>query len=93
MDHFEICFTIVLSLNFVEFEWANSALSGGVGGTNMARTSHEQRQTLMYLLDASVRRRMSKKVQQVCELLSSKFIVLNILINVSYAYINICHNE
>mmetsp|Transcript_20579 Transcript_20579/g.31165 ORF Transcript_20579/g.31165 Transcript_20579/m.31165 type:complete len:1455 (-) Transcript_20579:42-4406(-) len=27
-----------------------------------ARTSHETRQTLMYLLDASVRRRMSKKV-------------------------------
>jgi hypothetical protein len=36
---------------------------------NQARTSHEARQTLMYLLDAKVRRRMCKKVLEVrtCE--------------------------
>jgi uncharacterized protein YbjQ (UPF0145 family) len=32
------------------------------GNFRMARQSHERRQTLMYLLDASVRRRMCKKV-------------------------------
>jgi uncharacterized protein YbjQ (UPF0145 family) len=32
------------------------------GNFRMARQSHERRQTLMFLLDASVRRRMSKKV-------------------------------
>jgi len=32
---------------------------------NQARTSHEARQTLMYLLDAKVRRRMCKKVLEV----------------------------
>lgn len=32
---------------------------------NQARTSHETRQTLMYLLDAKVRRRMCKKVLEV----------------------------
>jgi hypothetical protein len=32
---------------------------------NQARTSHESRQTLMYLLDAKVRRRMCKKVLEV----------------------------
>lgn len=32
------------------------------GNFGMARQSHERRQTLMFLLDASVRRRMSKKV-------------------------------
>lgn len=37
-----------------EFEWN--------ANFREARTSHETRQTLMYLLDASVRRRMSKKV-------------------------------
>jgi hypothetical protein len=37
-----------------EFEWN--------ANFREARTSHESRQTLMYLLDASVRRRMSKKV-------------------------------
>jgi C2 domain len=37
-----------------EFEWN--------ANFRQARTSHESRQTLMYLLDASVRRRMSKKV-------------------------------
>lgn len=37
-----------------EFEWSDNF--------NQARTSHETRQTLMYLLDAKVRRRMCKKV-------------------------------
>jgi len=37
-----------------EFEWSDNF--------NRARTSHETRQTLMYLLDAKVRRRMCKKV-------------------------------
>ena len=43
-----------------EFEW-----NGGDGYNNnfrLARGSHEKRQTLMYLLDSSVRRRMCKKV-------------------------------
>lgn len=35
------------------------------GGSRMARASHERRQTLMYLLDSSVRRRMSKKVLEI----------------------------
>lgn len=38
-----------------EFEWSESNF-------NQSRTSHETRQTLMYLLDAKVRRRMCKKV-------------------------------
>ena len=37
-----------------EFEWSDNF--------NQARASHETRQTLMYLLDAKVRRRMCKKV-------------------------------
>jgi hypothetical protein len=37
-----------------EFQWSDNF--------NQARTSHETRQTLMYLLDAKVRRRMCKKV-------------------------------
>ena len=37
-----------------EFEWSDNF--------NQSRTSHETRQTLMYLLDAKVRRRMCKKV-------------------------------
>eukprot|EP00970_Alexandrium_tamarense_P012930 scaffold3159_cov191-Alexandrium_tamarense.AAC.18 len=40
-----------------EFEWNDNF--------NQARTSHETRQTLMYLLDAKVRRRMCKKVLEV----------------------------
>jgi hypothetical protein len=40
-----------------EFEWKDNF--------RQARTSHETRQTLLYLLDASVRRRMSKKVLEV----------------------------
>ena len=39
-----------------EFEWI---------GKQTKRTLHETRQTLMYLLDASVRRRMCKKVLEV----------------------------
>jgi len=39
-----------------EFEWSDNF--------NRARTSHETRQTLMYLLDAKVRRRMCKKVPE-----------------------------
>ena len=42
-----------------EFEWSDNF--------NQARTSHETRQTLMYLLDAKVRRRMCKKVLEVSE--------------------------
>ena len=40
-----------------EFEWSDNF--------NQARTSHETRQTLMYLLDAKVRRRMCKKVLEI----------------------------
>ena len=39
-----------------EFEWIRKQTK---------RTLHETRQTLMYLLDASVRRRMCKKVLEV----------------------------
>jgi hypothetical protein len=42
-----------------------------------ARTSHETRQTLLYLLDASVRRRMCKKVLEV----SLKFMVMPLHLN------------
>jgi hypothetical protein len=34
---------------------------------HQVKTSHESRQTLMYLLDASVRRRMCKKVLEVSD--------------------------
>ena len=41
-----------------EFEWKNNF--------RQARTSNETRQSLLYLLDFSVRRRMCKKVLEVC---------------------------
>jgi hypothetical protein len=43
-----------------EFEW--NVGDGHMNNFRLARSSHERRQTLMYLLDASVRRRMCKKV-------------------------------
>jgi hypothetical protein len=46
-----------------EFEWTNE--NPNASGTNFRKSklSHETRQTLLYLLDAAVRRKMCRQVQ------------------------------